>query len=284
VIIDDPHGDRFLTPAERSLLLERLLMTLSPATRADILGSGDSDSALDRAVHATPAYAHVLVRARYTEDRLAAMMAHGVHQYVLVGAGLDTFALRRTDLHELAIYELDHAETLALKRDRLARAGIEPPPNVRALEIDLETGSVAATLAASDYRTDAPALFACLGVVGYLTRDANLRLLGDFARAAAPGSELVFDFLHAAAFAQQQAGDATTRMLSERTGTEEPLLTGFDPDRLGDDLSAVGLALVEHLDPARAQARYCSGRADGLQVPAHVHIARAAVAGPGTCR
>src|SRR5216110_605968 len=97
VIIDDPWGDRLLTPPERSLLLERLLLTLSAETRADLLAIGDPGCALDGAVHATPAYAHVLVRARYTEDHLAAMLARGAAQYVIIGAGMDTFALRRAD-------------------------------------------------------------------------------------------------------------------------------------------------------------------------------------------
>lgn len=275
-LVVDPYGDVLLTAAERALLFERFLLMLAPEAQAEIRAVADPERALERAARATPAYAGVLVRARYTEEQLDAAVAAGVRQYVIVGAGMDTFALRRPELRDrLRIFEIDHPATQELKRGRLVQAGLAVPSNLEFVATDLERESVAGALGRTSYTRDARAFFAVLGVTAYLTREANLATLGALASSAAPGSDVVFDYLETAVFAPERASVELQRLKTERAGSTEPWRSGFEPDRLADELAAVGLRLVEDLGPEEAQARYCTGRADPLQMPPQAHIARA---------
>jgi methyltransferase (TIGR00027 family) len=275
-IIEDPYGDRLVTPAERHFLLERLLLTLPDEARVAIAADADRDRALDAAVRATPAYGHVLVRARYTEDLLRAAIDHGTEQYVVLGAGMDTFALRRPDLRErVTVFEVDHPATQALKRDRLAQAAVSLPSNVRLVCMDLEQDSLETALKGAGFEQGRRAFFGCLGVMGYLTRDGARGLLAAAGRCAAPGSEIVVDYLDRAAFAPERTSAETARMIAERTATEEPLLTGFDPGELEALLLEAGFAIIEDLGADQAARRFLTGRPDEIKLPAHVHIARA---------
>jgi O-methyltransferase involved in polyketide biosynthesis len=115
-------------------------------------------------------------------------------------------------------------------------------------------------------------------VTQFLTQAANLAQLAAIARCAAAESEVVFDYLELAAFSPDHAAEEIRRMRTERAATAEPWQSGFDPVRLHAQLTAVGLALVEDLDPAELERRYCSERSDGLHAIAHAHVARARVA------
>ncbi len=270
-LLDDPLGDHLLLDAERDVVLERLLLMLSADSRAVIEAVPDRGRALDLAVRANPAYGTIVVRSRYAEDQLVEALRAGVSQYILVGAGMDTLGLRRPDLRDtLTIIEVDHPATQAMKRARLARAGQEPPPNVRFAAADLEEDPLPVALAQGGYRLDAPALFACLGVTPYLSRAANQAVLR-VAGAAAAGSRLVFDYLDLEAFGAG-AGEATQRMAAERASSDEPWRSGFDPVTLPGELAAAGLALVEDLDASAAAARYLGARTDGLALSPNSHL------------
>jgi methyltransferase (TIGR00027 family) len=277
-LLDDPWGERLLLAAERAVVLERLLLMLSAEERSAIAAVPDRAQALDLAVRANPAYGTIVVRSRYAEDQLADALAAGVHQYVLIGAGMDTLGLRRPDLLDtLTIVEIDHPATQAMKRDRLARAGLEPPPNVRFVPADLEQGPLASALAQGGYRADAPALFVCLGVTPYLSFPANQAVL-QAAGAAATGSRLVFDYLDLEAFGAH-APEATRRMAAERAASDEPWRSGFDPATLPGELAAAGLALVEDLDASAATARYLEGRTDRITISPNSHLVLAVATG-----
>jgi methyltransferase (TIGR00027 family) len=278
-LLDDPYGDRLVTDAERALMLERLLLVVSPTDRRRIETITDLARAVDAAIQAGPAYGAVVVRARWAEDRLARALARGVRQYVLVGAGMDTFALRAPALEPaLQIFEVDHPATQAMKQERFAHAGLRLPANVHFVAANLEQESVADALSRAAYRPRELAFFACLGITPYLTRETNLAMLGAAARCAPAGSELVFDYLDQDAFAPDRASEETKRLAAERAQTEEPWVSGFDPRALADDLAHVGLTLDEDLDPARVAARYLANRSDGLRIAAaHWRLAAAHV-------
>src|SRR5512137_747682 len=124
-LLDDPYAHRLLTAGEMAAFTQRcvrdgLELGLPP---------GDPEEVLARALRATTPASIVLSRARYTEDRLAMALERGVGQYVLVGAGLDTFAFRRADLRDrVQVFELDHPQSQAAKRTRLTAAGLADPP------------------------------------------------------------------------------------------------------------------------------------------------------------
>jgi hypothetical protein len=142
-----------------------------------------------------------LARARYVEDSLFEALAHGAHQYVIIGAGLETLAFRRPDLQDqLQVIEIDHPATQAFKRARLANAGLVAPSNLYFAAADLERERLAKALDRTPYDPAAPTFFAWPGVTAYLTRQAIFETLRSIADLAAPGSRLVFDYLEPAAF------------------------------------------------------------------------------------
>jgi methyltransferase (TIGR00027 family) len=217
----------------------------------------------------------ILVRSRFAEDRLADAVRRGVDQYVIVGAGLDTFAYRRPDwARGLHIIEVDHPASQADKRSRLSRAGIETPPNVTYAPADLEQDDLAEALAAAGLDLTRPAFVACLGVFIYLDEAAIDRILAT-AGAMPAGSEVVFTFSRpdATTAAPPAPGSAAARM----DAIGEPWRTRFEPDDLAARLRSAGFGSVEFLFPDDVARLYLQGRTDGLALPSRAVLARAAV-------
>lgn len=136
----------------------------------------------------------VVMRSRYLENEVDQAVGRGLSQYVILGAGLDSFAYRRLDLVKvLRVFEVDHPATQAWKRTRLQEAGIELPPNLSFVPVDFEQQSLIDSLRMSGYRTDVPGLFSWLGVTVYLTLDAIFDTLRTVA-ALAPGTEIILQY------------------------------------------------------------------------------------------
>ncbi len=272
-VIDDPYAHRLLTAGEMAALTERYLHD------GEELGvtAPDRQTLLARTLRLVKPAAFVLARARYTEDRLALAIERGVGQYVLVGAGLDTFAFRRTDLRSrLQVFELDHPRSQAFKRTRLSAAGLETPSNLQFGSVDFERESVADALRRLPFDCDRPAVFAWLGVTMYLTRPAIESTWRALRTVAAPGTELIFDFIHPDALSD--AAPAAVRRLRERTdAVGEAIVTGLDPGTLAADLQACGWTLVEQLDGSEIHRRWFAARADGYAARPRGHLACAAV-------
>src|SRR5581483_4708452 len=150
------------------------------------------------------ARAQVICRSRYTEDRLARAVAGGVGQYVILGAGLDSFGYRSA--LSVRVFEVDHPATQAWKRRALAGAGIAVPPSVTFVPADLATASLTDALAAGGFDLARPALVAWLGVTMYLSREAIGAVLAAIA-ALAPGTEVIADYLLPEGL-RDEAGDA----------------------------------------------------------------------------
>jgi methyltransferase (TIGR00027 family) len=250
-LIEDPWGEKLLSDAERKELpLEPLL---------------------DH-----PVFATVIVRSRYTEDALRAAVAGGVRQYVVVGAGMDSLALRRPDFAaELEIVELDLPGTQAMKLQRLRDRGVALPRGVHYIAADLSREPLDHALARSPFRPEVPAFFAWLGVASYLTREANLATLRAIAASAAPGSELVFTYIERRELDPKTASGDLETVRAGVAASGEPWVSGFDPSTLADDLAAAGLALVEDLDGELQRQRYCARREDDLRPVPTIHVARA---------
>src|SRR4051794_19454026 len=188
----------------------------------------------------------IAARSRVAEDALGAAVARGVRQAVVLGAGLDTLALR--DPHPgtgLRIFEVDHPATQAWKRERLAQAGLEWPATLTFVPVDFERERLAAALRAAGFRDDRPAFFVWLGVVPYLTREAITSTLG--AIAAVPGAEVVFDYAEPEDRLAPE-GRAPAAALAERVAAAgEPLVSRLDPAELDRALRGLGFAEVEDL-------------------------------------
>jgi methyltransferase (TIGR00027 family) len=215
------------------------------------------------------------VRSRYAEDRLAAARDR-LAQYVVLGAGLDSFALRMgEDLGDLTVFEVDDPPFQAWKRERLTALDLTPPNQLRFVPCDFERTSLADALAAADFDAGAPAFVSWLGVTQYLTRDAIAETLR-WAGALPRGSELVLTFLESNAQAQ------SLKAAMAQSGVE--VLSHFTPDEMTAMLHEAGFARVEHIGPAEATERYFQGRTDGLTAPEIQRLASATVRGTATSR
>jgi methyltransferase (TIGR00027 family) len=202
-----------------------------------------------------------------------------VRQYVLLGAGLDSFGVRQPAFaRELSIFELDQPASQALKRRRLEQAGVEVPPNLRFAPADLGREPLAEVLARAGFSSSAPAFFSWLGVTIYLTREANLATLRGIVAASAGGSELVFTYTDQRVLEGRRSA-RLEEMRSKRAAQGEAWISGFDPTTLAEDLRPLGFELQEDLDGRALAERTGAGRAGGLSPSAAGHFARARVAG-----
>ncbi len=216
-------------------------------------------------------------RARYTEDSLETAVKEGVRQYVILGAGMDTFAFRRPELVEkLKVFEVDHPATQAFKRRRIDELGWEYPVQLHFVPANFMHECLAEVLK-SPYDPNTLAFFSWLGVVHYLPRDAVFTTLRTIAGICPAGSMLVFDYYDTDAFIPGRAAQRVTKGMEISRKTGEPMVTGFDPSTLAVDLHSVGLHLKEDLGPPDIQERYFKGRTDGYYPYEHAHFACAVV-------
>jgi methyltransferase (TIGR00027 family) len=232
------------------------------------------DSISDESLLRSRAYPNVITRTRYAEDALQAAVAAGIRQYVLIGAGFDSFALRRPAYAaELQIFEIDFPATQMLKRERIKACEISLPRSVHFIAADLSHESVAAALTRSPFQAGVLTFFSWLGVTMYLTRAANFATLRSIASCAPARSELVFTYFDERLF---QAQSETFHELEKRVAAiGEPFLSGFDPGALAADLAACGLDLVEDLHGGEIGARYDGTGERGLAQSSTSHIAHA---------
>lgn len=206
--------------------------------------------------------AFIAARSRFAEDMLAEAVGRGVRQYVVLGAGLDTFAYRSPfPVERLQIFEVDHPSTQAWKRERLAAAGVALPPNLEFVAADFERVSLPQVMAASGLDPHRPACVSWLGVTVYLTIDVVRGVLA-WAAALPARSCLVFEY--AVPHASSPAGERLRAGMMERSAAAgEPWITFFEPQEMARELAA--FAAVVDLGPDEVTARYFAGRRDGLR-------------------
>jgi methyltransferase (TIGR00027 family) len=207
--------------------------------------------------------AFMVVRARLAEDTLAAaLQTHATQQYLVLGAGLDTFACRNPH-PTLRVFEVDHPATQAWKKKLLTAAAITPPATAHFVAVDFEKDSLRARLKSAGFDETLPTVTAWLGVVPYLTPDAfraTLRLLARFA----PGSQIVFDYSQ-----PREALPPVEQLMHDSLAARvalagEPFQLFFTPDQLAEELAFLDLRVVEDLDTSALTARYLANRSDNL--------------------
>jgi len=226
-ILEDPAAIAVLGPGAEQVIRESAARSQAPESRA--------------------LRAHMVLRSRFAEDRLAAAVGRGVTQYVILGAGFDTFVVRQPSwAHALRILEVDHAGTQTLKRSHLAAAGLTVPSNAGFATIDFEGESLRDRLVRHGISPAEPTFFSWLGVTMYLREaaiDAVLQSVAEFPA----GSEIVLTF----------ASPDTPRPVFERAAQAgEPWLSFFEPAQMQAKLRATGFTSVELLTPPVAENRY----------------------------
>jgi methyltransferase (TIGR00027 family) len=215
--------------------------------------------------------AAVVLRSRYAEDLLAQAVEQRVSQFVILGAGMDTFAYRQPAYaRSLQIYEVDHPATQAWKRERLAKRDIVVPGNLCWAPVDLEHQDLIPGLQKAGFDASRRAFFSWLGVVQYLTWSAIELTLRAVATLPSPSTIVLSFMLPDDGLTASEA--AAARAIAEEAAKKgEPWLTRIQPSDLANRLSHLGFKEINHLSPADAHARYFAGRQDDMRAP---HVAQ----------
>lgn len=214
----------------------------------------------------------LVARSRFVEDELSRCVAAGVRQYLVVGAGLDTFAYRNPYRDEgLRVFEVDHPGTQRCKQQLLAEAGIDVPASLTFVPADFERDDLGSVLRQAGFQPDQAACVSWMGVTMYLTADAvaaTLRTVAGFA----PGSRLCFDYRVPVTML-----NPVERVINEVIGQRiaalgEPWLSTFDPTQLQKQLLDLGFSSADSATPESLNARYFARRKDGLRAGGGVCI------------
>ncbi len=199
----------------------------------------------------------IAARARLAEDALAATVAHGVRQLVVLGAGLDTYAYRGPLRDRLRIFEVDRPATQAWKRERLVAAGITLPGTLVFAPVDFERASLADGLAAAGFDPAQQSFFTWLGVVPYLSELAILSTLS-FIVGLSGGAHVMFDYANPPASFAEGARAAHEALAARVAAVGENFLSYFETDALCARLRALGFLAIEDLGPEQIAVRFFS--------------------------
>jgi len=215
-----------------------------------------------------PFRASIVARARFVEDLVEEQVGRGVGQYIILGAGLDTFAQRRPELAaNLHVFEVDQPGPQAWKRQRLIDLGLGIPPFLRLVPVDFEAGDAWwDRLAASGFDSSRPAVVASTGVSMYLTREAIAATLRRVA-ALAPGSTLAMSFMLPIELADPEIRPGVERAAAGARASGTPFISFFMPDEMLALARDAGFKAVRHVSAAMLAQRYFAGRKDGLRPP-----------------
>jgi methyltransferase (TIGR00027 family) len=213
-------------------------------------------------------------RNRIAEDALSGAVERGIRQIVILGAGLDTFALRSPHgARQIRIYEVDHPATQTWKRQRLAEAQLALPPWLIFVPVDFERDDLGETLVSAGFQQNSPAFFTWLGVVPYLTRDAIGSTL-DY-MASLQNSEVVFDYMEPPQAFSEELRELVAKRTEQLERMDERWASRFEPAGIAAILRAHGFFDIEDINFQQIASRFgrdVQGLATGQ---AGVHVVHA---------
>jgi methyltransferase (TIGR00027 family) len=241
-----------------------------------ILGEDEKDVLRFANAHPLASIGRLLTaaRTRIAEDAVSRAVARGVRQVVVLGAGLDTFALRNPHAaRQIRIYEVDHPATQAWKRHRLAEAQIAPPSSLVFVPVDFERDGLGAKLVGAGFQPNAPAFFTWLGVVPYLTGDAIGGAL-DY-MASIPNAEVVFDYMEPSEAFSGEMRKLVTERSEQQEKTAERWASRFTPAGVAALLRGHGFGDVEDIDYRQIASRFGAAVHGLASGQAGVHVVHA---------
>lgn len=211
--------------------------------------------------------ASIVARARFIEDLVAERLQHGVAQYVILGAGLDTFAQRKPEIASLLrVFELDQPAPQSWKRQRLIELGFGIPPWLHFVPVDFEAGGWWQQLVDAGFDPAQPAVVTSTGVSMYLTKEAIAATLRQLA-SLAPGSVFVMTFMLPLEYAEPEFRPAMEFAEKGARASGTPFISYFTPDEMLALARACGFRDARHVSAAELAQRYFAGRSDGLRPP-----------------
>jgi methyltransferase (TIGR00027 family) len=221
--------------------------------------------------------ASLAARSRYAEDELHLAVNRGVHQYVILGAGADTFAYRNPyPGGVLHVFEVDHPATQAWKRMCLKEAGIPILGTLTYAPVDFETQTLDEGLRQVGFNASKSTFFSWLGVAPYLTSSAITATLR-FIASLPVGSGIVFDYMILPSLLSPAARRAFDSLAHRVASAGEPFQSFFDPPSLKSNLLAMGFGQAEDVTPEEMNSRYFHGRTDGLRFGSLAHVMNARI-------
>jgi methyltransferase (TIGR00027 family) len=222
----------------------------------------------DMSAFTRPFRASILARARFIEDLVEEQAARGVDQYVILGAGLDTFAQRRPDLaSRMQVFEIDQPGPQAWKRRRLVELDFGIPPFLHLVPVDFEAGdSWWERLTAAGFDAARPAAVAAAGVSMYLTRDAIMETLRRGATLA-PGSTFAMTFMLPIDMLDAEIRTGVERAAAGAKASGTPFISFFAPAAMLAMARDAGFRQARHVSAASLAERYFANRTDGLRPP-----------------
>ena len=220
----------------------------------------------------------IYTRARFGEDYLETAVKNGIDQYVIIGAGYDTFALRRTDFaSRLTIYELDQEATQEAKLKRMQATGLKRPENVRYVRSDLSKEALSDALERAGFDRSRPAVFSWFGVTYYLDEETVRQTLSNIAANMAPGSSVLFDYLSDPACMDERTRNLRDKCAAFVARRGEPWVSSFNPPEVPGILGELGYSEIDHLAPDGVAERYFYEH-DNLDYPQVMGMCRASTA------
>ena len=260
MIFNDPVANRLTSPGLSFLLQQKAINWVYKSPLVPAIQGSES---------------LILYRADYIEQQLKDALERGCTQYVIIAAGMDSYAYRCEGISDqVTVYEVDHPATQAVKRQRLARHNIQPEVNTEYIGADLASTSLTDALSGSSFQADKITFFSCAGLIYYLSEAHAFALFKAIADLSAPGSQLAFDYSDnlAEMTLRQRTRRKIVRTFLKLTG--EVILSSFEEQQLLERMESYNFRLNQDIGPAEIHQRYFEHRRkDGLAASAHNHLA-----------
>jgi methyltransferase (TIGR00027 family) len=216
------------------------------------------------------------LRSRLIEDELEKEVARGSRQYVILGAGLDSFAYRRRDLMSVIdVFEVDHPASQAWKRERVSELGISCPASLHYAPVDFERDSLTDSLVEAGLDRSKSIFFCWPGVTQYITKDAAQRTSHEIATLSTARSTLVLDFIVPVPEQDEEGATLIRTLTAAGAKSGEPWLSFYAPAEIAHTLLSAGFDTVELIDRTQACDRYLADRSDGARLPPYFGMAKA---------
>lgn len=274
-IFDDFLGKELMTEDEYESIGDKLAesIVLFLPERAEICT--ERESAL-KAVVQNQIAPITLSRSRYTEDMLKLSIKFGVKQYVILGAGFDTFAFRNKELLKyIDVFEIDHPATQKLKLEKIKRAGWEIPEKLHFISVDFSKDNFIDEIKKSTFDTNKLTFYSWLGVTYYLKKEEILKTLRDIGDIALKGSSIVFDYADSDMFNDKKTTRRVQKLIHSVEKSGEPMKSCYSLDELNSVLEKTNFQLYEHLIPPEIEERYFKGRDDDYHAFENINLALA---------
>lgn len=210
----------------------------------------------------------IFVRARFCEDLVQEAIESGIDQYVILGAGYDSFGMRRTDLNtRVTVFEVDQLATQTVKLQRMEHRGISNPTNVRYVAVDFNKDDMFERLIESGYDKSKPTVFSWFGVTYYLPTSTLKQMLNQISTTCAPGSSILFDFQYQFSVTPKEWRHAQIKMCEFVEKKGEPMMTRFGTGAIEEFVQECGFTTVDTLTSSEVNQRFLSHRSDNLTFP-----------------